>query len=184
MMLLLPTKTDDTQKGFLKKLYLENNKLLYHVAKNILDNHSLAEEAVSEAYERIIKLKKIDKLIGFTTSQDRLNYLTTVVSHVCYNMLKDNKIIPIELEDTIIDDKNNPLDDMLKKESLSEVYEAISELGPNYRTTLTLHYEHGHSVKEIAEMSKTSEGNIKIRLHRARKQLAEAMQKRRGRTYG
>jgi len=182
-MILLPTITGDAKEDFLKKLYDENKNLLYHIAKNILKNHALAEEATQEAFLRIISLRLVDKLIGFTNNRDRRNYLATVVTRICYNILRNDKIITVELEDNIIDDKNHPLDNLLMKESLSEAHVAMNELTQDYRNTLILYHKYRHSVKEIAEISKTSEGSVKTRLHRARKKLLETILKRRGSTH-
>ncbi|MCP4655164.1 MAG: sigma-70 family RNA polymerase sigma factor [bacterium] len=52
---------------------------------------------------------------------------------------------------------------------------AIAELRPRYREVLLLRFREGLAYQEIAEVTGLPIGTVKIHLHRARKQLAEAM---------
>ncbi len=56
-----------------------------------------------------------------------------------------------------------------------EVLQALGALPPGLRTTVVLKDVYGLSCREIAEHMGLSEGAVKVRLHRARKRLKEAI---------
>ena len=51
---------------------------------------------------------------------------------------------------------------------------ALAALAPKYRVPLLLQNQFDFSVKEIAEILKLTESNVKVRLHRARQMFREA----------
>lgn len=64
-------------------------------------------------------------------------------------------------------------DDAFQYESL---YKALGEISEKERSAVLLHYIGGYSVKEIAEICKSSESAIKVRLSRAREELREILE--------
>ena len=52
----------------------------------------------------------------------------------------------------------------------------VSELSDSYRAVLLMHDVKGLTSREIAELLGDSTGSVKIRLHRARKQLQSALE--------
>ena len=52
---------------------------------------------------------------------------------------------------------------------------AIAHLRPEYRQSVLMFYAHGASYQEICEVTGLPLGTVKTNLHRARKELAEAM---------
>lgn len=54
-----------------------------------------------------------------------------------------------------------------------ELFEVIDELDEQLQTIVTLFYIEDLSVKEIARVLEVSEGTVKSRLFRARRQLSE-----------
>lgn len=51
--------------------------------------------------------------------------------------------------------------------------EAMASLSEDYRVAVYLHYYEGYDVKEIAQLLKITESNVKIRLKRARDKLKD-----------
>jgi RNA polymerase sigma-70 factor (ECF subfamily) len=58
---------------------------------------------------------------------------------------------------------------------LREVYRALDRLPESVRTPLVLSVFEGYSLKEIAEVMGIKPGAVKVRIHRARKRLAELL---------
>jgi RNA polymerase sigma-70 factor (ECF subfamily) len=56
-----------------------------------------------------------------------------------------------------------------------EVHEAVMRLRPKYRTAITLYYWHGYSYEDIALYMQVPVSSIRGWLHRAKKQLKEAL---------
>ena len=49
---------------------------------------------------------------------------------------------------------------------------ALLQLHPRHRAVVELHYRHSLSLAEVAEVVGTNENNVKVMIHRARRQLA------------
>lgn len=56
-----------------------------------------------------------------------------------------------------------------------ELYNALEKLPEKERVTVLLYYINGYSIKEIAEISGSTEGAIKVRLSRGRDELREIL---------
>ena len=59
----------------------------------------------------------------------------------------------------------------LESADYSDLWQAVSELPPDLRTAVHLHYVEGYSTDEIASMVGCRAATVRTRLHRARKQL-------------
>ena len=69
----------------------------------------------------------------------------------------------------------NPETQMLVREDYRRVLAAMQELAPEERDALSLVVSGDLSYREIAWITGTSEGNVKVRVHRARVKLREMM---------
>ena len=61
----------------------------------------------------------------------------------------------------------------------SDTYDAVMSLSEKYRVVIHLYYYEGYSVREIAEIIKTSENTVKSRLSRGRKLLKTKIEQER-----
>jgi len=86
---------------------------------------------------------------------------------------------PRKLTETLRASEDAAPDRVIERAQLVAGLEAaIAELRPRYREVLLLRFREELSYQEIAEVTGLPMGTVKIHLHRARKQLAEAMAKR------
>ena len=69
----------------------------------------------------------------------------------------------------------NPETHLLVREDYRRVLAAMQKLAPEERDVLSLVVSSGLSYREIAKVTGTSEGNVKVRVHRARVNLKEMM---------
>jgi RNA polymerase sigma-70 factor (ECF subfamily) len=69
----------------------------------------------------------------------------------------------------------NPETQMLVREDYRRVLAAMQELAPEDRDVLSLVVSSDLSYREIAHITGTSEGNVKVRVHRARVKLRKMM---------
>jgi len=51
----------------------------------------------------------------------------------------------------------------------------LASINPEYADVLVLRYTYQFSIEEIAYLLNTTEGNVRVKLHRARKALHEIM---------
>ncbi len=69
----------------------------------------------------------------------------------------------------------NPETQLLVREDYRRVLAAMQKLAPEERDALSLAVSSDLTYREIARVTGTSEGNVKVRVHRARVKLKEMM---------
>lgn len=167
----------------IEKLYREHRDVMYADAKFILKDHSLAEDAVESAIEKIIK--RFDKVPKDDFEITR-SYLRTTVKHVAFDMRKkmSNHNSKVEYMDEFMSSENvkystskNPCDEVIEKESKSDIFKLIDKLPEKYREVLIYEKIYGYSQKEIAEHLNISYDAVKKRMERARKMLKKELRK-------
>ena len=138
---------------------------------------SLAEDAVQDgilsAYKKLNTVRNIDALNG---------WINRIISNKALDILRKNKRMP-DFYGTIDDiitynggllnqplwaEISTPEEDIMKKENLERLNQAVEGLEDIYRIPLLLKDFEEFSIKEISEMLEISESNAKIRIHRAR----------------
>lgn len=161
-----------------EKLYKEHRDVMCSDAKYILKNSSLAEDAVENAMERIIKKFNSVPKDDFEITRA---YLRTTVKRVAIDMCKE---FDIEYIDELMSEENemysiskNPCDEIIEKENKSDIYKMINKLPKKYRDVLIYEKVYGYSQKEIAEFLNISYDAVKKRMERARKMLREKLRK-------
>jgi RNA polymerase sigma-70 factor (ECF subfamily) len=84
----------------------------------------------------------------------------------------------LEAEEPILLPGNGPRSvesGLVTAELREQLYAAVDHLPETYRLLITLHYMDGYRYEEIAEMTQTSLGAVKIGLFRARQQLRQML---------
>ena len=146
-------------------------------AYSYLKCKSLAEDAVQDgilsAYKKLNTVRNIDALNG---------WINRIISNKALDILRKNKRMP-DFYGTIDDiitynggllnqplwaEISTPEEDIMKKENLERLNQAVEGLEDIYRIPLLLKDFEEFSIKEISEMLEISESNTKIRIHRAR----------------
>ena len=76
----------------------------------------------------------------------------------------------------ILRGSNDTTDALKQKEQKFYIQKALKLLSPDDVTMITLFYLKENSLEEIAEIVGIETNTVKVKLHRARKRLADAMQ--------
>ncbi len=133
--------------------------ILYRTAKRLgLKDEDIADilqETVLTAFEKIGTLKKAQY---FNT------WICRILLNNCYRFIKQHKQV-VSLDATILKDLSHQ--DILTM----ELDDALNSLDDHHRIALTLYYVNGLTTKEISDFLHESEGTIKSRISRAKKQL-------------
>ncbi|MCI8313569.1 MAG: sigma-70 family RNA polymerase sigma factor [Lachnospiraceae bacterium] len=146
-------------KEQLGNLIIASEDMLYHVAKTLLRSDADCADAIQEAI-----VKAFSGIQTLRKDSCAKTWLVRIVINECYAILRREKRLV-------------PIDDFVENEmaqeqaDYSELYEAISRLPEEIRLTVTLYYMEGYSVREIADLLKTTESAIKNRLMRARTKI-------------
>ena len=156
-------KTEDDRKKAEKIYELYSGTMLY-IAIGILHKTHLAEDAVSEAFIRIINhLEKIEEPDCHQTQ----GFVTIIVRNIAYDMLRHNKSFPeSELYDNIdyTDVKEPVFENVSAKEACDEIAEAIAQLPKAYADIIYLKVVYEYTHQQIAELLNISDENVKTRL--------------------
>ena len=166
----------------LREMYNKYSKYLYGIAYKILSDSQMAEDAVQVAFERLMNYDF--KIVDVHCNKTR-NYLVTVVKNVCRSMFEKTHVkhekISNETDEqdywASIEDKSiiDFASMMESKENESALMDAINSLPEVYREVFDLKYIHELSNKDIALHLNISEGNIRLRLFRAKKILVNKL---------
>lgn len=180
-MICIQAIESEADRDLVEKLYRTYCRVMLSVAGGILKDRTRAEDAVSRAFMKII-----DNLqtFSFEDCNKTKGLLVIIVRNICYDMLREEKaekIVPIDdLEEVLPDEKEAPPEQVISEESCELVLSCLSELSPIHKDVLRLKFLYERSDEEIAALLGIAPGTVRVRLHRARKALMEAMRKRGG----
>jgi RNA polymerase sigma-70 factor (ECF subfamily) len=111
-----------------------------------------------------------------------LPWLYSVATHVCLDRLRqrtrqERARSDVDPEAVSPPDPEPSAGLLAEQADMSNCVEAyVSELSDSYRAVLLMHDVKGLTAREIGELLGDSTGGVKIRLHRARKQLRAALE--------
>ena len=159
------------------EIYFALRGSIYGFAYRMLRDVALAEDLTQEAFMFLLENpKKFDAERG-----DLLPFLCGIVRNKIIQHFRRHST-KFELSDSemFADDETenvekNPLENLLNVELSGKIEEKIAELPPLMREVLILREFEELSYSEIARITETDLGQVKIRLFRARKNLAKEL---------
>lgn len=164
----------DTEEGKRKfeSIYLSHRQTMFWSAYHILKNYHSSEDAVHQAFLRIIDcLDKIDEE-NYNRTRAFLIAVTENVAFDIYRRQKREDVIFFDRKETYIPDQVS-----LEDETAYHLFSALESLPPNYSSVLRLKFSQGYNDSEIAEILGITEVNVRQRISRAKKKLAQLLQK-------
>ena len=176
---ILSGNLDDFRKLW-DKYRLDAEKWAFHYVRNSLEAEEVVQEAFSEAYFRLSKLREPHKFGG---------WLRRIVTNIAVSKFRRRReTVPVEEVSGIYSNGkwiqiNNryevptPYDLVEQQERNNRLQVAIHTLPPAYRRVITMFYFDNHSLKEIAAKLGISVAAVKVMLFRARQQLKKEMLK-------
>ena len=153
-----------------RRLYTAVFPVLFRVACRITGNEEAAEDLCQEAFFRYH-----EKEITFPNLDEAKYWLIRVVKNAAlnYTKRKDRErraYMRAFREDQRVTDSGEG--ELIKKETKREVTEALDQLPENLRIVLVLKEFGELNYKEIGRALGISEGNVKVRVFRARERMA------------
>ncbi|TWI76827.1 RNA polymerase sigma-70 factor (ECF subfamily) [Desulfobotulus alkaliphilus] len=157
---------------------------LYNFGLRICKDSRDAEDLVQETFINIFRY-----MSGFRQESLFRNWVYRIAVSVCIKMRRRSKFAPereLSLEDVIPGDAaeapeelpqwaREPVDRLLNEELGARIKAAIDELPPTYRLVVVLRDMEDFSTEETARILDISQANVKVRLHRARFSIREAL---------
>lgn len=161
-----------------RELVNRHKDFAFTLAYRILNSREDAEEAAQDAFVRAYNgLATFNREAKFTT------WLYRIVVNCALTVQQRRKKPTEDIENVHVIAKyeatkraNDTSDSLKNKEQKFYIQKALKLLSPDDVTMITLFYLKENSLEEIAETVGIETNTVKVKLHRARKRLAEAMQ--------
>jgi len=148
---------------------------VYRFQKSRINNQNDAEDITIQTFA-----KAFDNLQQYNPKYDFKNWLLMMSKQVYIDTQRKKKhnfvSIKEENEVFLLPDKELTAEDkMILEQKLQQLKKAINQLKPHYKEVIELRFFHDLSYKEIAERINEPLNNVKVKLMRARKLLADIL---------
>jgi len=156
-----------------QRLYDSTFQILLRVAYRITNNWEAAEDICQESFFRLY-----EKNMVFPNKEEAKYWLIRVVKNAALNYAKRKARERLVYQRAFREDHRQEETGeglLVKKETSEEVKKALEELPDNLRMVLILKEYADMNYKEIGKVLGISEGNVKVRVFRARERLASLL---------
>ena len=145
------------------------------------ENETDAEDITIETFS-----KAFDKLATYNPEFQFNTWLIAIAKNVHIDILRKKKsslFVKITDEEdyqayNIADTTPSAEDELITEQNLSQLLQYIKELKPHYQEVIQLRYFQEMSYQEIANQLEEPLSNVKVKILRAKKLLAEIIQKK------
>jgi RNA polymerase sigma-70 factor (ECF subfamily) len=156
-------------------LMRRHNQRLYRAVRSVIANEADVEEVMQQAY-----LRAYAALDGFAGLSSFATWLTRIgLNEALARIRKRRWLEPVEdlpeSTESLMEPAPTPEDLTSSREMAQLVERAIDRLPPAHRTVIMLREVQQLSTEEAASVLQVSEDVVKVRLHRARLALREAL---------
>lgn len=156
-------------------------KNVYQYQLKRTQNEEDAEDITIQTFS-----KAFDKIDTFNEEYQFKTWLISISKNVHIDFLRKKKSSISTIETTkeqeeevyrVIDDAPTPEDKLITEQNLAKLLRDIKQLKPKYQEVINLRYFQELSYKEISEQLNEPMNNVKVKLLRAKKLLAEVIKK-------
>ena len=145
------------------------------------ENETDAEDITIETFS-----KAFDKIATYNPEYQFNTWLIAIAKNVHIDMLRKKKSsLFVDISDNddrqaynVADSSPTAEDKLITEQNLSQLLRYIKEMKPHYQEVIQLRYFQEMSYQEISEQLKEPLSNVKIKLLRAKKLLAEIITKK------
>ena len=166
------------EESLFESIYFGYRKQMYCVAKKVLNNDDLVEDALQNAFLGIAQ--QITRFQGFTPDEIRA-YVLTVAKNAAIQLYSKNRKERnqfISIEEIIQQPSTkDTAREIIVKDKVRGVLAVINTLPSTYRDILLLRYTYNMNSEEIAIVLGKSRGAVRQHMTRARKALRDACKK-------
>ena len=170
--LVYAAKQED-QHAFRQLLDLHWNELYGFMIKRT-ENENDAEDLCLQAFS-----KAFDKIESYNDEFTFSTWLTSIAKNLHVDLIRKEKTrlhqstYVDEVGRDVIDETLGPEDQLIRSQNLDKLLQQVRSLKPIYRDVIQLRFFQELSHKEMATQLGLSLSNVKVRLLRAKKLLAE-----------
>ena len=162
----------DEQSSFIEQLFSDYEQIMFRTAFAVLHNDEDAEDAVHEAFLRIIP--NIDKITGIAPPR-RKSYIVITTRNIAIDHYRSD-MKQVDIGDCDVKDDDEDVErDVFSQYDCETLNSAISRLTDKLRQVLILYYYHEETTDNIAQILGISAVAVRTRLLRARKALYDIL---------
>jgi len=168
-----PRALHDFNREF-KRLYDSTFQILFRVAFRVTGSAEAAEDLCQDSFFRLY-----EKNMVFPNQEEAKYWLIRVVKNASLNYAKRKERERKAYQKAFKEDYRQMETGeglLVKKETSEEVQKALNKLPENLRMVLILKEYADMNYKEIGKTLGINEGNVKVRVFRARERLAALLQ--------
>ena len=163
-------------KSAYKALIDRHKNYAFTVSYRILNNREDAEEVAQDAFMQAFgALQTFNREAKFTT------WFYRVVFNAALMQKRKNRILGEDIDESseahLVEFSQDTLDEYKQNERRLYIQQSLKHLSADDATMITLFYLKENSLEEISEITGISAETAKVKLHRARKRLADEMKK-------
>jgi RNA polymerase sigma-70 factor (ECF subfamily) len=164
-------------------LVVPHQEQVFGTVRRLVGDPDLAEELAHEAFVRAYRA-----LSSFRGESTFGTWVTQIAVHLArdhYRRRRRTILLPLEepgaderFEEALTERRSgfDPFEELEEQELLRRIERAIDGLPPDYRQVLVLRHLECWSYDEIARLTGDSVGALKVRAHRARRLVHEALE--------
>lgn len=172
MLMLLQMIDHQEEKRKFVIIYEKYRYLMLKVAKDVLNDQYLAEDAVHEAFVKVAN--NIDK-IGAVGDRATKRYLIVITKNVAIDIYRKRHQ---QMEKEIFMEKLEEREDVsyMETDIDNQVLDILKNLPEKYRDIFLLKYSNDFENREIAQILGLTEGNVRQRIARGKVLIQEALE--------
>lgn len=156
-----------------REIYLTYRNIMYNTANRILHDEGLSEDAVHNAFLKIVN--NIDK-IGETNDKKTCNFLVIIAKNEAIRIYNSKREIPdSEFVEESVEDSVDIEFEFDKKEYKKIIFDLIKTMDRKYSEPLLMKFFYNYTDSEIADFLGITVDNAKVRLHRGKGKLKELL---------
>jgi RNA polymerase sigma-70 factor (ECF subfamily) len=168
------------QKAY-EALLVRHNKAIFHVVLKIVRNKEEAQDLVQETF-----MKAFNALASYRSEYRFSTWLYKIAANCAIDFVRKKRIEalsldkPIETKDgqvefEVPDTSWDPEQDLVRKQKLKSIDEAIDSLPAKYREVIIYRHRDDKPYEEIAGILRVPVGTVKARIFRARELLKKKL---------
>ncbi|HZW63949.1 MAG TPA: sigma-70 family RNA polymerase sigma factor [Flavobacteriaceae bacterium] len=170
-------KNDQKAFNFLLDMFWDD---VYGFQLKRTQNENDAEDITIQTFS-----KAFDKINTFNSKYKFKTWLITISKNIHIDLVrKEKKKFAESFHNNqekmyeILDESPSPEDNLITEQNLAKLLKDIKKLNPAYQKVIQLRYFQELSYKEISEELNEPINNVKVKLLRAKKLLAEIIQRK------
>lgn len=183
--LVIRARENNDEKAYAELMTKYRDSIFFMMLK-MVRNQDDADDLTIEAFG-----KAFNRLHQYTPNYAFSTWLFRIATNNCIDFIRKKKMTTFSLDKEIDsedggmtfelrDERLDPEEKFIRKQKIRIMREIVEHLKPRYKNLIVLRYFREFSYEEIAEETQLPIGTVKAQLFRAREQLYNLMQHKKG----